>query len=255
MIGAIVQARMGSTRLPGKVMKEVLGRPLLFYLLERLKRSKLIEKMVVATTDSQVDQPIVDYVENLGIQVFRGDEEDVLDRYYQAAKKYNIDTVVRITADCPLVDPKITDEVIRYYLEHQEYDLVRTGPTYPEGFDTEVFSFESLETAWKEARLKSEREHVTSYIWKNNNMFKVKTLVFAQDLSYLRITVDEKVDFEVVKLILENLYREGEVFYLEDILRLYWEKPEVFNLNQKVIRNEGYLKSLREDRVVKVKNG
>lgn len=247
MIGVIVQARMGSTRLPGKVMKEMLGKPLLFYLIERLKYSKLIEKIIVATTNNEADQIIVDYVKSLGVEIYCGSEEDVLDRYYQAAKKYGIDIIVRITADCPLLDPKVTDEVIKYYLEYQEYDLVRSGSTYPEGFDTEVIPFKSLEIAWKEAQLKSEREHVTSFIWKNDKRFKVETLTFNQDLSYLRITVDEEVDFQVVKSILENLYRKDEMFYLEDILRLYKSKPEIFKLNQNVVRNEGYLKSLTED--------
>lgn len=247
MIGAIVQARIGSTRLPGKVMKEVLGRPLLFYLTERLKQSELIEKIIVATTNKNTDQKISDYVKSLGLGTFCGSEDDVLDRYYQAARKYKIDIIVRITSDCPLIEPKVTDEVIQYYLEHQEYDLVRSGPTYPEGFDTEVFPFKTLQTAWREARLKSEREHVTPYICKNDNRFKVKTLVFYQDLSCLRMAVDEEVDFKVVKSILENLYKEGEIFYLEDLLRFYRENPDIFNLNKKVIRNEGYLKILAEE--------
>lgn len=247
MIGAIIQARMSSTRLPNKVMKEVLGRPLLFYLVERLRKSELIQKIVIATTTADADKRIYDYSKSLGVEAFCGSEDDVLDRYYQAVQKYKIDTVVRITSDCPLIDPKISDDVIRYYLEHKGYDIVGTDPCYPEGFDTEVLSSKALEIAWKEARLKSEREHVTIYIWKNVKRFKVKKLTFSQDLSFLRITVDEEADFKVVKAIIENLYKKNEIFYLKDILEFYKKRHDIFKLNAGIIRNEGYLKSLAKD--------
>jgi len=246
-IGAIVQARLNSTRLPGKVMKEILGRPLLFYLIERLKSARLLEKIVVATTQCQHDKVICDYAKNLGVEYFRGSQDDVLDRYYQAARKFAIDIIVRITADCPLLDPELVDEVVRYYLEHRGFDLVRTGPTYPEGFDVEVFAFKSLEIAWRQAKLKSEREHVTSYIWKNDQSFKIKTLAFKKDLSYLRITVDEKEDFQLITDLLTKLYSSQKIFSLADILQLHEEQPEIFRVNQHVIRNEGYLESLKED--------
>jgi spore coat polysaccharide biosynthesis protein SpsF len=242
---------MGATRLPGKVLKEVLGRPLLFYLIERLKQSKMIEQIVIATTTSRPDGAIYEYARSQGVAAFRGSESDVLDRYYQAARESGLDIVVRMTADCPLFDPEMTDEVIGYFIKHPEHDYVRTGPSYPEGFDTEVFGFKSLETAWREAVLRSEREHVTPFIWKNKERFKVKELALAEDHSNLRLSVDEEADFVVIKNILEYLYRAGSAFRFADILRLYRTRPEIFALNQHIARNEGYLKSLREDQVIK----
>src|SRR3989339_542512 len=183
----IIQARMGSTRLPGKVMKQILGKPLLFYLLERLKQCQNVKQVIVATTDSPQDCVIAEYVDKCGIAVFRGSENDVLDRYYQAAKVFHLGTIVRVTSDCPLLDPDVTDSVIKYFLDRGSLDLINTGQSYPEGFDTEVFSFAALERAWQAARLKSEREHVTSYIWNNRDQFRTKTLEYQQDLSFLRL--------------------------------------------------------------------
>lgn len=248
MIGAIVQARMGSTRLPEKVMRQVLGRPLLFYLIERLRSSKMIEKIVLATTVNPNDQIIADYAKEQGIAVYRGSEADVLDRYYQAAKENGLDTIVRITADCPMHDPQIMDEVIKRFVDVPESDFVATGPTYPEGFDVEVFSFKALSEAWNEAKLISEREHVTPYIKKLADKFKIEILSFEPDLSHLRLTVDEEVDFQVIKGLMERLYKPDRLFGLKDLLQLYGSEPEMFQLNQHVVRNEGYFHSLLKDK-------
>ncbi|MFC1568327.1 cytidylyltransferase domain-containing protein [Candidatus Margulisiibacteriota bacterium] len=250
MIGAIVQARMGSTRLPEKVMRKVLDRPLLYYLLERLNRSKMIDRIVIATTVNPNDQIIADFAKEQGVAVYRGSENDVLDRYYQAAKEYGLDTIVRITADCPMHDPQILDGVIRQYANDPESDFIATGPSYPEGFDVEVFSFKTLSRAWQEASLVSEREHVTPYIKKSTDRFKVKILSIEPNLSHLRLTVDEKVDFRVIKGLIERLYSPNKLFGLKDLLRLYETEPEMFQLNQHVIRNEGYFNSLLKDKEV-----
>jgi len=147
MILAIVQARMGSTRLEGKVLKESMGKPLLWYLKERLKKSRMISKIVIATSDLSQNDCIEDFCLVNGTECFRGSESDVLDRYYQCAKTYGAEQIIRISADCPLIEPAITDDVVNYYNSHPEYDLVKTGPSYPDGFDTEVFSFESLKNS------------------------------------------------------------------------------------------------------------
>jgi len=253
MVVVIIQARMGSSRLQGKVLKEILGKPMLWHLINRLKRSKLIDKIIIATTDKERDKPILKLAQELGIDSFAGSEEDVLDRYYQAAKKYNADTVVRITADCPLIDPELVDKVIGHYLENiDRLDYAHSGIGYPDGIvETEVFSFIALEKAWREARLASEREHVTAYIWKNPQLFRTDTVENEEDLSHMRLVVDDERDFQLVTEIFKNLYREDEIFHLKDILGFLSKKPELLELNKRTIRNEGYLKSLAEDRIVR----
>ena len=251
MIAAIVQARMTSTRLPGKVLKEVRGKPLLSYLIERLRRVNNIEKIIIATTNNKEDDPIVELCKKEFVSYFRGSEDDVLDRYYQTAKKFGVEHVVRITSDCPLIDPCLIEELLNFYLRNPGFDLVKTGPAYSEGLDAEVFPFRNLQTVWKEARLSSEREHVTPFLWKNVNRFRIKTLPFENDYSFLRLTVDEAVDFEVIKAVLEEqLKKKGRIFLFKDILNLYREKPYIFEKNMHVIRNEGYLKSLKNDRIL-----
>ena len=174
----IVQARMSSTRLPGKIMKEVLGKTLLEYQLERLARVESADKVVVATTTNESDTPIVDLCQKLGVFCFRGSENDVLARYYEAATEYQADTVVRITSDCPLIDPAVVDRVITFYINHQqEYDYVsNTFPelTYPRGMDTEAFSYQVLQEAFLEAVDQSEREHVTIFIKRRLEKYKIK---------------------------------------------------------------------------------
>ena len=250
---AIVQARMGSSRLPGKVMREILGKPLLWHLVNRLKWSKLLNKIVIATTDKAKDKPILKLARELGLDSFAGSEDDVLDRYYQAAKKFNAEVVVRITADCPLIDPELVDKIVRHYLENRDrLDYVASGLTYPDGIvETEVFSFAALDKAWQEARLASEREHVTSYIRKNPLLFRTATVENKEDLSFMRLVVDDEKDFQLVTAIFENLYKDGEIFHLNDILEFLSKRPELLELSRHTVRNEGYLKSIAEDRIVR----
>lgn len=249
-IVAIVQARMSSSRLPGKVMREILGKPSLWHLVNRLKGSQLIDKIVIATTDKERDEPILKLAQDLGADSYAGSENDVLDRYYQAAKKYGAQTVVRITADCPLIDPEVTDRIIGYYLQNRDkLDYAHTGGSFPDGLDTEVFSFTALEIAWREARWLSEREHVTPYI-KKSGIFRTATVEYEDDLSHMRWVVDDEKDFQLVTEIFQNLYREVEIFHLKDILDFLSKRPELLELNKRTVRNEGYLKSIAEDKLV-----
>ncbi len=249
---AIVQARMGSTRLSGKVMMEIAGKPMLGHIIDRLKRAELIHSIVVATTDKETDAPIVKLAEDSGTASYAGSEEDVLDRYYQAAKGFVVDAVVRITADCPLIDPRVADRVIqRYLVEDCDYAANTLKRTYPDGLDVEVFSYTALERAWNEARWVSEREHVTPYIRKNPDKFRLASVESGVDLSYLRWSVDRPEDLKFIKQVYEHLYKEGRVFYMEDILGLLKKHPDLKQINQGIPINDGYTKSLREDRIIR----
>ena len=221
---------------------------MLWHVVNRLGRSELINKIVIATSTDRDDLPISQFAEEHGIDSFAGSEDDVLDRYYQAARKFHADPIVRITADCPLIDPQVTDKVIRYYLENEDsLDYVGTAGNFPDGLDTEVFSFAALEKAWQEAKLPSEREHVSPYIWKNPQVFRVGKVECHEDYSHLRWTVDDERDLSLVRDIYKDLYKEGEVFLMQDILRLLERKPYLLDTNKDTIRNEGYLISLRRD--------
>ena len=251
MVVAIVQARMGSSRLLGKVLKEILGKPVLWHLINRLRRSRLIDKIVTATTVKEEDKPILALADDLGIDSFAGSEDDVLDRYYQAAKRYNADTIVRITADCPMIDPEVTDRIIGHFLKNRHnLDYVHTGLSFPDGLDTEVFTFDALERAWLEARWLSQREHVTTYI-KSSGLFRIATVEYEGDLSHMRWVVDDEKDFQLVSEIFRSLYKEDQIFHLRDILDFLEKRPELLDLNKHTVRNEGYLKSIAEDKLVR----
>lgn len=239
---------MGSTRLPGKVMKPLCGKPILWHIITRISYSKQIEKIIIATTDKEEDKVIVKLAEEMGVAFYRGSSDDVLDRYYQAARKFNVDPVVRITADCPLIDPEIMDNIIDYYLKG-DYDYVSNGlkPTLPDGLDTEVFSFKSLEKAWAEAKKPSEREHVTSYIYNHPELLKIHNYENDVDLSGMRWVVDEEADYQFISEVYKNLYKDGKIFYVKDIIRLLEEMPELLKLNKGISRNEGYQISLLKD--------
>ena len=247
-IVAIVQARMSSTRLPGKILMNIEGKPVIWHIIERLKNAKNIDEIVLATTFEKADDPVEKFAKKNKISYFRGSETDVLDRFYKAAIKYKATIVVRITGDCPLTDPEVTDSIIETFMK-EDYDYVSNTlePTYPDGLDVEVFSFKALEKAWKEAKLQSEREHVTPYVWKNKKKFNVFCIKTNSDLSYLRLTLDNKEDFELISAIYSELYSKKKLFLLKDILALFKEKPELTEINSHIERNEGYRKSLKED--------
>ena len=235
-IVCIVQARMGSTRLPGKVMKEIMGKSMLVHIIERLKKSRLIDKIVIATTKNK-DNLILKLAQEYKVKTFIGSEEDVLDRYYQAAKKYKANIVVRITSDCPLIDSDVIDKVTRYYLENKsrlDYVTNTLSRSYPRGLDVEVFSFNALEKAWREAKKPYQREHVTPYIYEHPEIFHLANIRNNEDLSYMRWTVDEEKDLKFVREVYKRLYKEGEVFLMQDILNLLKKEPQLMDINKEV---------------------
>jgi glutamate-1-semialdehyde 2,1-aminomutase len=238
MILAIVQARMGSTRLPGKVLKEINGKPLIEILLQRLSRSKKIDKIILATAENKENDILTETVEKLGLDVFRGSEEDVLERYYQAARRYSPEAVVRITGDCPLIDPIIVDKAINTFFDKKvQYLNNVTPPTYPDGMDVEVFSYQILEHAWENAKTLQEKEHVTPFI-RNNNDIKKEFLVNDHDWGNERLTIDEPKDFEVVSSVIEYFWPSLD-FSLQDIMKLKKKNPEIFLANKTIGRDEG----------------
>jgi spore coat polysaccharide biosynthesis protein SpsF (cytidylyltransferase family) len=247
-IAAIVQARMGSSRLPGKVLEEIAGQPMLWHLIKRLQKSRLLEGIIIATTANEIDRPILNLAAGMGIDSFAGSETDVLDRYYQASNRYGVGVICRITADCPVIDPRIVDKAVTRFL-NDKCDIVFAAH-YPDGLDTEVISYTALKKAWNEARLASEREHVTPYIYKNPQIFKISEVKCIPDLSDYRWTVDRKEDLVLIREIYRYLYREGEMFYMEDILKLFKKRPFLMLINRDIARNEGYVKSLKEDRLI-----
>jgi spore coat polysaccharide biosynthesis protein SpsF len=247
MIGCIVQARMGSTRLPGKVMLPLdEEHTLLFYVLKQLQSCKYIDKIIVATTDKKDDDVIVDFVTNMGIACFRGSDEDVLDRYYQCAKHYSFSTIVRITSDCPLIDPVVVDMLVEKF-NSGSYDYVTNSRplTFPYGIAADILSFQAIETAWKNAKLPSEREHVTPYIVNNKQNFKIFNVTNSQNFSHIRITVDRINDLKLVQTIISKIKKRP--ILMNDIVDLFLKEPELFDINKNYTYAEGYLKSLKED--------
>lgn len=233
----IVQARMTSTRLPGKVLKEVLGKPLLEYQIERLKRVRSADELVIATTVNETDEPIVALCRKLSVEAFRGSEDDVLERYYEAAKKYGADAVVRVTSDCPLIDPAVVDEVIRAFLDNQptcDYVSNSLERTYPLGLGCELFSMSVLVEANREASRQPEREHVTPFIYHRPDRYNCLNVAYHEDQSRYRWTVDTAEDFELIRRLLEALYPQQPAFTLEDCLQLMAAHPDWAELNSHV---------------------
>lgn len=228
----INQARMTSTRLPGKILKTVLGKSLLEYQIERLQRVKLADELVIATTTNYTDDPIVELCDRAGVSYYRGSEEDVLARYYEAAKQHQADVIVRVTSDCPLIDPEIIDHVIQTYFDHQcDYASNSLERTYPRGMDTEVFSFESLSQAYSDAIAKPDREHVTPFLHQQPERFKIIPVLNSENYSHHRWTVDTQEDFDLIKNILEAIYPQQPHFTMEDCLNLLNAHPEWQSIN------------------------
>jgi len=241
----IIQARMGSTRLPNKIMLNLAGKPVLWHVAKRASLAKNVGGVIIATTENEEDNVIRDFCERDGINYFRGSEDDVLDRYYQCAKHYGICDIVRITADCPLHDPAVIDLVVGEYLKGG-YDYVANTIeyTFPDGMDVEVFSFRALERAWKNAQLISEREHVTPYLRKQENVRK-KNVYSTKGYPVYRLTLDNPEDYELITKIYEGIGKE--LFGLDEIHDFLQKNPELLKLNQHIDLNEGYAQSLRED--------
>jgi len=232
MIGCIIQARMGSTRLPGKVMLKLdKENPVLHYVLKQLQSSKLLEKLVVATTILDEDDIIEDYGKNLDVDVFRGNANDVLDRYFNCAKKFSFSTIVRITSDNPLIDPTIVDDMIKKFILNS-YDYLTNAHvrTFPYGTEVEIFSFKALEKAWKNSIKPSEREHVTPFFYDNPQLFKNHNEENSKNISNLRWTVDKETDFLLVKLIVSKIKKRP--ILMGDILNLFSKEPKLLEINK-----------------------
>ena len=245
----ITQARSGSTRLPGKILKKINDESLLEIHLKRLNKCNNVSNIIVATTDKPEDKVIYDYAIDWGFNSFRGSESDVLDRFYQAVKKEKSDWIVRVTSDCPLIDPILVDKLINFAHDNNtDYCSNTLVENYPDGQDIEVFKFSALEAAWKNANLSSDREHVTPYI-RNNSDFKGASLFTAlnypcvSNYSKIRMTVDETKDFNLIKILIKDLGTDKTwLEYTNHII-----KNDLNKINNSIIRNEGLLKSLKND--------
>jgi spore coat polysaccharide biosynthesis protein SpsF len=237
-IVCIIQARMGSSRLPGKVLEKICGRPMLGWVIERAAKSRLISKIVVATTVNSGDDLIEAYCGEFGFSCFRGNEFDVLDRYYQSAKAYQADIVVRLTADCPLIDPKLIDETIKKLLENgADFAANRLPPpyqrTFPIGLDTEVVTFKALEIAWKKAEKLFEREHVMPFLYDLQNNFKIVILDSEKNFGSQRWTVDTADDLDFIRQVTEHLGCRLD-FSWRDVLKLIDKHPELLEINANI---------------------
>lgn len=243
---AIIQARTGSNRLPNKVLMKINGITLIEFLLDQLSHSKLLNNKIIATTTEKTDDRLVMIAKSLGINYFRGSQLDVLDRYYKCAKSFSINHIVRISGDAPLIDPQIVDMTIQLY-QKSNFDYVNNfnKHRFPIGTEVEVFSFSTLEKAWRNANKPSEREHVTPYIYNNLDKFSIGHLENTSDLSKLHWTVDRIEDLEFVKTIYQNINKRP--ILLDDILKLLDEQPSLLDINKNIDPQEGYKKSLLED--------
>ena len=253
---AITQARYGSTRLPAKILKEVNGTTLLEIHLRRILQAKTIDKLKIATTDEEGSKFIVAIADKVGVEYFKGSVDDVLSRFYGTAAPEKPDFVVRLTSDCPLIDPTVIDAVVNFCIEG-DYDYASTDPdTFPDGLDTEVMKFSVLEKAYKEANLTSEREHVTPFIWKNGTnrggtIFRTGRYVNPRgeyNANDNRITIDEPEDFEVIKALIQNL---GVDKNWKEYIDYLYAHPDIKALNSRFKNNEGYEKSIKNDKKIK----
>jgi len=251
----ITQARLGSSRLPGKILLPVNGKPLLSVHMDRILQAKLYDKCIVATTDSENDNQLVEFLTSNNISYFRGSESNVLDRFYKAACLYYPEYIMRLTSDCPLIDPVLIDEMIRIALLNQ-YDYISNtlDLSFPDGQDIEIFTFSALQKAWKEAKLLSEKEHVTPFIWKNSSykggkLFSSFNYKNEKNYSSVRMTLDEQADYLVISELINAL---GENTGWQDYAAYYTTHPEISSLNLKFERNEGYTKSELTDKKLSI---
>lgn len=245
---AILQARISSTRLPGKVLMPILGQPMLLRQIERLRRCVEIDRLLVATSTDSSDDPLAILCRDRSIECVRGSLNNVLERFIEAARPINPDVVVRLTGDCPLADPALIDAVIRKFLEHNDDYLSNCAPpTYPDGLDVEVMRFSCLEEAHREAVLPSHREHVTLFIRRQPERYRLGNYEDVVDRSHMRWTVDEVQDFEFVRNVYEALYPNKPDFTTQDILELLERAPQLLSINSQFKRGEGGKKSLLAD--------
>lgn len=232
----IIQARMGSTRLPGKVLLDLGGDTVLSRVVHRLAQSRLIAGIVVATTVLGVDDAIGLECQRIRVSCFRGSEQDVLDRYYQTARLHNAKVIVRITADCPLIDPEIVDRTIElFYEENADYATNDVPQTFPRGLDTEVFSMSSLTQAWEEARQPYQREHVTPYFYEHPEIFRIASLLGEIDSTLYRWTLDTEDDLKLLRAVYDR-FQNRDTFGYAEVLALMQREPDLMDLNSRVLQ-------------------
>ncbi|MDO4566027.1 MAG: glycosyltransferase family protein [Oscillospiraceae bacterium] len=248
---ALIQARCGSSRLPNKVLMDLAGKPALLRTIERVQKSKYVDEVIVVTSINIENLAIVKLCADYGVRVFPGSEDDVLDRFYQAAKLIKPEYIIRVTGDCPLYDAALLDGAIEQMKPDTDYIAQLGHETYPDGLDIEVFTREALEISWQEAVLKSEREHVTQYIRKHGERFKLQDLLFPYgDYGGDRWTLDELEDYELISAIYEH-FKNNKDFTTEDVLEfLNGDGAHLRQINNNIERNEGLKKSILNDRVV-----
>ena len=238
---ATIEARMTSSRLPGKVLLEIGGKPALEFMIDRVKQSRLVDDIVVATTVNSSDQPIIDLCNKMGCKYFRGSEEDVLLRVLEAAKSVDADIIVELTGDCPFIDPDIIDKVIELYsLGDYDYASNVVERSFPDGFDTQVFSVQSLEKVSRLTDNPIDRVHVSCYFYNNPHKFKLANLLADQDSTWpdLRLTIDEPADYQLLKLIEEKLRDSNGMFSVNEVISLLKQEPELIELNKHVRAKE-----------------
>lgn len=242
-VGVIVQARMTSQRLPGKVMIRICGKPIIEHIYERLQRCRNISDIILAIPDAKESDPLEEQAKSMNCHFYRGDEHDVLSRYYHAAKAFGVDTIIRITGDCPLVDPTVIDRLVEDFLGKGTYDYMAVGSegNFPRGLDSEIFGYETLEKVHREARLEYEREHVTPYIYQHPDLFRVLFIEAQGKLRRpeLRLTVDTEEDLLLIREIfsaLQNNY--GNHFSIEDVLTLLDVNPYLQSINKHIVQKD-----------------
>jgi spore coat polysaccharide biosynthesis protein SpsF (cytidylyltransferase family) len=245
---AIIQARMSSTRLPGKVLLPLSDKPVLEHVIQRVRNCMLVDKVVVATTVHDSDDIIEDWCKKNNFEYYRGSLEDVLDRFYKVASQFKAENILRITADCPVIDSGIIDEVIEKYHEGN-FDFYGLSGEFPDGLDCTMFSFKALETAWKNSKLQSEREHVGPYMVNHPELFAIGGYEKFKNLAHLRLTLDDPRDYQLLSTIFKKLYDIDNFFNHEMIINLLNESPELLKINSEIIRNEGYAKSILNDKL------
>jgi spore coat polysaccharide biosynthesis protein SpsF (cytidylyltransferase family) len=252
-VTVMIQTRTGSMRLPKKSLALIEKKPMIWHVVNRVKKIKNVEQIALITTRKKIDKILLEIAKKYGIMGYAGDVNDLLNRHYQCAIKIDADPIIRITSDCPLIDPKIVEKVLKFYLDN-DYDYVSNiiEPSFPDGLDVEVFSLNALKKAVKNAKLSSEREHMSPYFTKNPNKFKLYNIKNKKNLSHMRWTVDQKQDLTFVRKIYAKM-KPKTIFSMKEILKIISEDPELQNINKGIKRNEGYTKSLKNDHKINFK--
>lgn len=247
----IIQARLGSRRFQKKVVEDIENRPVIWHVINRLKQVKKIHQIILATTKNEEDKILLEIADKNNIIGYSGNSEDVLDRYYECAKKFSADHIIRITGDCPLLDPTLIDQMIEFF-EKNNFDYISNTlkPTFPDGLDVEIFSFKTLETIMEKSNLKSEREHVTTYLKTHLNEFETYNFTNDKDFSHHRWTIDEKEDLEFIKKIY-SLSNSKLTLNMQEILDIISNNPQLSEINKGIDRDQGYQYSLENDEKIK----